>query len=73
MQTSTRRYLTTKELPEHTGLSASFFEKGRIYGYGPPYIRIKSGARSGKVLYRLTDVERWLAAQECDPEGRDDA
>ena len=26
--------LTTKQLPEITGLSASYFEKGRILGYG---------------------------------------
>ena len=64
------KFLTTKQLPEHTGLSASFFEKGRVRGYGPPFIRIKSGSRSGKVLYRLADVERWLAAQECVPGGR---
>ena len=69
MSTQSNKLVTTKQLPDITGLSRSFFEKGRIYGYGPPYIRIKSGARSGKVLYRLADVERWLAAQECDPEG----
>ena len=60
--------LTTKQLPSITGLSKSFFEKGRIYGYGPQFIRIKSGKRVGKVLYRVADVERWLAAQAYDPE-----
>lgn len=68
MQTNPRKYLTTKQLPELTGLSQSFFEKGRIYGYGPQFIRIKSGNRAGKILYRPEDVERWLAALECDPE-----
>lgn len=63
--------LTTKQLPDVTGLSASFFEKGRIYGYGPQFIRITSGSRAGKILYRISDVERWLASQEQNPEGAD--
>jgi hypothetical protein len=62
------KLLTTKQLPAVTGLSQSFFEKGRIYGYGPPFISIKSGKRAGKILYRLADVELWLASQEFDPE-----
>lgn len=68
MQFSRNRYLTTKQLPEITGLSRSFFEKGRIYGYGPQFIRIASGTRAGKILYRPQDVENWLAARECNPE-----
>lgn len=63
------KLLTTKQLPEITGLSKSFFEKGRIYGYGPPYIRIRSGQRAGKILYRTRDVKRWLASQGHNPEG----
>lgn len=69
MSTSLNRLLTTKQLPVLTGLSKSFFEKGRIYGYGPQFIRIKSGARTGKILYRPEDVELWLASQEHNPEG----
>jgi len=71
MSNTKPKYLTTKQLPDVTGLSASFFEKGRVYGYGPPFIRIKSGARAGKILYRETDVETWMEKQEYDPEGRD--
>lgn len=59
------KLLTTKELPDITGLSASWFEKARCHKIGPKYIKIGSG----KVLYRPEDIERWLAAQECDPEG----
>lgn len=59
------KLLTTKELPDMTGLSTSWFEKARIYGYGPKYLKIGSG----KVLYRPDDIERWLAAQVRDPEG----
>lgn len=69
MQLSRTRYLTTKQLPEITGLSRSFFEKGRIYGYGPQYIRIASGNRAGKILYRPEDIETWMTQRECNPEG----
>lgn len=71
MQTHRNKYLTTKQLPEITGLSKSFFDKGRIYGYGPQFIRIASGRRAGKILYRPEDVERWLSAREHDPESAD--
>lgn len=56
--------LTTKELPGITGLSTSWFEKARIYGYGPKYLKISTG----KVLYRPDDVLAWLASHECNPE-----
>ncbi|SCZ49523.1 hypothetical protein SAMN04488118_10196 [Epibacterium ulvae] len=62
-------YLTTKELPEITGFSASFFEKGRFLGYGPRFMRFKSSGRTGKVLYRRVDVERWMNDMICDPKG----
>ncbi len=51
--------LSTKELSTATGLSASYFEKGRIYGYGPKFIRLKANgkpARSSIVAKRLMDV-----------------
>ena len=66
------KLLTTKQLPEITGLSQSYFEKGRIYGYGPRFIRLKSGRGSGRVLYRLSEVERWLCEHEQGPEGAGD-
>ncbi|WP_170381970.1 helix-turn-helix transcriptional regulator [Ruegeria atlantica] len=61
--------LTTKQLPEITGLSASYFEKGRGLGYGPRFIRVNSGGRSGKILYRRVDVENWLSDLTCEPQG----
>lgn len=61
------QFLTTKQLPAISGLSASFYEKGRVYGYGPPYRKI-----GVKVLYRRADVDKWLDAQRRDPEGRSD-
>lgn len=65
--TQPRKLLTTKELLEITGLSKSFFDKGRRLGYGPKFIQIKSGRRTGRVFYRPEDVENWLTSKECVP------
>jgi predicted DNA-binding transcriptional regulator AlpA len=62
--------LTTKEVATLTGFSESYFEKARIYGYGPTFLRVRSTGRTGKILYRRAAVDAWLAAQECDPEAR---
>ena len=63
----TKSLLTTKDVARLTGLSASYFEKGRVYGYGPKFIRLKSIGKTGKVLYRVEAVEEWLKEQECEP------
>ncbi|KPQ05981.1 MAG: hypothetical protein HLUCCA12_12275 [Rhodobacteraceae bacterium HLUCCA12] len=65
---ATKALLTTKEVATLTGLSASYFEKGRLYGYGPKFIRLQATGKTGKILYRLQAVEEWLAAQEREPE-----
>lgn len=62
--THTRSLLTTKEIAGLTGFSTSFFEKGRIYGYGPKYLRIR-----GKILYHFDVLNQWLTDHECDPKG----
>ncbi len=64
MQNSDEKLLTTKELPQLTGLSESFFEKGRIYGYGPAVLRLRGCCR-----YRLSDVLAWMQSHRHDPEG----
>lgn len=63
-----KELLTTKEVARLTGLSPSYFEKGRIQQYGPKYLRLQASGKTGKILYRRQAVEEWLAAQECDPE-----
>lgn len=68
MTISKSNLLTTKELSESIGISESYLEKGRIYGYGPKFIRLQATGKTGKVLYRLEAVEEWLAAQEHEPE-----
>lgn len=66
--TNNKELLTTKEIATLTGFSTSYFEKARIYGYGPKFLRIQANGKTGKILYRRSAVESWLAAQECDPE-----
>ena len=72
MSNTKRKFLTTKQLPEVTGFSVSYFEKGRIYGYGPSFIRVQRGKRTGKVLYRESDVLHWLEKNAFNPEGSAD-
>lgn len=64
--------LTTGQLATLTGLSQSYFEKGRICGRGPNFIRLRPESRSGAIRYRPEDVQRWLAQHECNPEGAGD-
>jgi hypothetical protein len=52
------RYVDTVAAAEHIGVSASFLEKRRCTGDGPPFLKI--GAR---VMYRLTDLDAWLSGQ----------
>lgn len=56
-------WLCTKGLARYIGLSPSFFEKGRVKGYGPPFHKIR-----GSVRYKMEDVDAWLGAhrQELD-------
>ena len=49
------KLLTTKELANLSGFSTSYFEKGRVLGYGPAWIKL-----GGAVRYRLEDYEAWL-------------
>ncbi len=64
------RLLTTQQLPEITGYSESFFEKGRVYGYGPAYVQPMG--KGGRVNYWLSIVLAWLGAPQKDPEGSED-
>lgn len=66
---STDRYLNTAQAAHEIGMSKSWVEKGRIYGYGPPFIQLKrSGSKAGPVRYRLSGLQRWMEEQQCLPE-----
>ena len=47
--------LCTKQVATLTGLSASFFEKRRVYGGGPAFFKV-----GGRIRYWLSDVLGWI-------------
>ena len=67
-QQQMERFLTTGQVATLTGVSGSYLEKGRICGYGPPFIRLRPGSKSGAIRYRLSAVIHWLEERQCDPE-----
>lgn len=54
-----QKFLDTGALARFTGTSKSYWEKLRMRGEGPRYIRAKSLVR-----YRWPDVEDWMSAHE---------
>jgi hypothetical protein len=57
--TGAPQYVRTVRLAELTGLSRSYWNKRRVYGDGPPFIRL-----GGAVLYELRTVRAWLAKRQ---------
>lgn len=57
MQSDT--HLSPQALAERLGVSLRTVERWRISGEGPPFLR--AGGR--RVLYRVSDVERWEAGR----------
>lgn len=58
------KLLTTGQVATLTGMSMSWLEKGRIYGWGPKYLRLSAGA----IRYRWSDILTYLQDRECNPE-----
>jgi len=52
------RYFTTAQVAAYTGLSESYFEKARLRGDGPPFIKIGT-----RVLYDVRLLDEWLASR----------
>lgn len=52
-----RRMLRTQEAAEYCGSSVSTFEKLRLYGGGPRYVKL-----GRRVVYDPADLDTWLAA-----------
>ena len=51
-------YLTTHETARRTRLGKSTLDKWRVKGDGPPFIKVGK-----KVLYRVGDLDTWLAGR----------
>lgn len=49
------RMLRTKEAAAYCGSSASTFEKLRLTGDGPVFVKLGS-----RVVYRLSDLDTWI-------------
>jgi hypothetical protein len=55
------RSVKTPEAAIITGYSESTLEKKRLYGGGPPFIKLSDG--SGAVVYDVRDLETWMAGR----------
>lgn len=53
------RYLEPKELADELKIPASNLAKWRLYGGGPPFLKLGKNVR-----YERVDVERWLELQK---------
>jgi len=54
-------------------MSESWLCKGRIYGWGPKYIRFGAADKGGAIRYRWSDILHYVQRNVCDPEvGSDD-
>lgn len=54
-----RCFLSTKELAEMLRISPRTLEGMRLRGTGPQFVRLGVG-KGARVVYRHSDVERWL-------------
>lgn len=55
-----KRYLTTTEAAEYTGISASKLAKLRHQGTGAKYIRIGCSKTKAVIRYKQSDLDEWL-------------
>ena len=55
----TESYLSSLQAADLLGIKEQTLRTWRSDGRGPKYIRL--GHRRGRVLYRVADVEAWLA------------
>ena len=53
------RYLRTKSAADYCGSAESTFEKLRVTGDGPPFIKI-----GRTVVYDLDDLDHWLSSKK---------
>jgi hypothetical protein len=63
-QESHPEFGTTKDISARFGLKEQTWRKFRLQGGGPPFIKLTLGNHNkGRVMYRIADVEAWLAAR----------
>ena len=54
-----------KEVAELLNVSLSWLQKGRVYGQGPDYIKLKSP--KGAIRYRISDIEQFVEQSQRAP------
>jgi excisionase family DNA binding protein len=52
-------FLTVKEAATYLRVSKSYLDKLRVYGGGPPFLRIDKR----KILYAVADLDAWAASR----------
>ncbi|RKF07153.1 hypothetical protein DEM25_004720 [Oceaniradius stylonematis] len=62
------RLLTTGQVATLTTMSESWLCKGRVYGWGPKYIRFGTSEKGGAIRYRWSDILLYVERNVCDPE-----
>ena len=55
------RYVDTKTAAKHVGLSVSWFNQKRVFGGGPPYIKV-----GGAVRYDIEALDDWMSGNQRD-------
>ena len=58
MTTTTRRMLNTDEAAAYCGSAGSTFEKLRVFGGGPLFLKV-----GRRVVYDPADLDAWLATK----------
>ena len=56
-ESSQRRMLPAREAADFSGLSKSTLDKMRVFGGGPPYLKI-----GRRVVYDPADLDQWLVS-----------
>lgn len=52
-------FLSVNETAREMGISASWLNKSRLIGNGPPFMKL-----GRRVLYNVSDVEKWLSSRK---------
>lgn len=64
--------LSTIDAATYLGLSPKTLENWRTLHYGPRYARLGGDGRP-RIVYRISDLDRWLEDQTVDPGTEADA
>ena len=52
--------LRTSAAAEYCGVSKSYLNKGRLYGYGPVFSKLPGGI----VVYSIRDLDEWIETRK---------